>query len=1356
MRLFLLLFSCLLLPVFAFPQAERGKDLNLKELYHPRQVPLTNVNDILQDGHDFVWLGGREGLVRYDGNSYKKYFHQNGEENSLPETRINSLFLDRKKRLWIITRNLKLCRYRVETDDFITYPYYQDGEQSIMLQAAKLMEHEGQLWLAGFTGIFKFNEEKDQFEWAFPQAPSLDFLNEIKVCELRFLKENVLAALSKEKGIFLIDLIKNNVYEGKEFRTINKYKSILGKPIYKAFCEKESTDLWVATKNGLGKYEIENDSWSYYNFSRLGLVAGEGLCQDIQVLQDGRLLVGLVHGGIAEYDDEKNVFLPVQMSIVQSQSLDKPTVKSIFQDKGGVVWISIAQGEVYYSHPFLNQFRILSSDENFPMGEVIDFEEFSDDQLMVGIDGGGVVQIDLVANQVQHTFNKANKRLPGNGVTSILPLDAHTFWVSVWGHGIQEFTFDGPRRLASSSNSSILEDIPIRNIKNMKMLGKDSVFMGSRDHGVNIYNQLTGELTKLVLSSVLPTPPVQLQYGNDVYISPTGDWWVRTSHHGAFRKTAGQLTYYSSSTPNSISNQALNEILIYDEKLTLFGSNSGLDIFNAHTEQFLHLGPEEGLPGRIVRSLIVDQKRRIWLYTDEGLSQIALSYVGDSVELIVENTYGNILPEHGSGRSTSYLGKKGHIFFGGVNGMFYFHPDSLSINSFVPTVVISDVEPLATAHPFTFDTTQKIELASHQSMVKINFAALSYLLPEDNSYSYKMEGLDEEWRDVGPESQAIYTYLPSGTYTFKVRAANNHGIWNEVPAQVNIVVELPLWRRPWAILLYILFTVSAIIVLTRWLRERRLLRKEKHKLETENEVEKARLQLFTDISQEFRTPLSLIKGPIEEIKTLELTPNLTSQIEFVSRNVDRLSQLTNQLLDIRNLQTGQVKLMVGEGDLVADINQMIKEFQYLAQEKNVNIRFLTVYDSLIGWFDKQIITYTLFNLLSHSFKDVQELGEIMVELKAIKEREGTATDIEIAIRNDGKGIDESEIKSLFERQTLSKGIGLALTKQLIKLHQGSIYVESGEGNGTIFYIKFPFERKAYSLAAMATKDEQNPQQFHSTFSPVLQSLGTVDLSSDPSTSPSNLSRLVLAVKDHDYRLYLQEKLTNHFEVASFENGMNAWEDIENELPELLITDIDLPAIDGFTLCKQLKGSIESFQVPVILLTSLSSKEFRMRMLDSGADYYFEKPFDVEELVSRSQILVLQHQKMIQKYSERPPLSKRTKKAQSMEDLSFLTRLQECMEENVSNQEFTIDALAKSMKISRVHLYRRVKEITGMSASAFFREYQMKQAEKMLLEGEKSIAEIGFAVGYSSPSHFSRTFKSYSGYSPRAYVRQNKE
>ena len=1354
MRAVLLLGLSLFSSLTLLSPLQGQESFNLKELYHPRQVPLANVSDILEDGYGFIWLGGDEGLVRYDGNSYRSYFHKLGEQNSLPETRVNTLFLDSQNRLWTISNNQKISRYRYETDDFISYPFFIDGEQKISLAAENLFEFQGELWLAGFNGIYKYVEEKDEFQWAFQQSSSLDFLKEYKIYTLFPLSDDAIGAVTKTGGILLINLQTENVLEGTRFSGINQYKDKLGKPIYRAFYDEHDHALWISTLNGLGRYNIQENTWQFHRILPDRKKEGWGLCQDIYRLKDGSLLAGIEHGGVFRFDEARQQFQKVSLNLIQSTPINHPTIRSLFQDRGGVIWISMAQGSVYYSHPFLNQFHIFSSEKEFPLGEVRSFEQLPNEQLLVGIDGGGLIQIDLSSDEIVHLWNKQNKLLAGDGVTHILEIQQDVFWVCIWNFGIQEFKWRNSQLTLTEDRKQL---IPAKNIHGLSRVSKDSVLVNNIDFGLSLYSPLEKEFSPINLSPNLPTTPKELWYATQASKAPSGDIWIQTSHHGVFQKTSSQLNYYATSTASaSISNQSINTILPYDEDLVLLGSNSGLDIYIKEKKQFQHINSERGLPGRAVRALQLDQENRLWIYTEQGLSQVNLSVSGDSVKLEVENTYGNVLEEHGSGRSVSYMSEEGFLFFGDVNGMFYFHPDSLTTNTYVPPVVITDIAPLPANSPFTLDTIQSIQLASNQSMLKINFAALSYLLPEENTYTYKMEGLDKEWREAGTESQAIYTYLPSGKYTFKVRASNNHGKWNPTPTEAIIIVALPIWRKPWAIVAYLLITVGFMYGLFRYMQERRTLREEQEKLRTDNEVEKARLQLFTNISREFRTPLSLIRGPIEDIIAMDLSPALSSQVEFVRRNVDRLSQLANQALDIRNLQTGRISLKVSENDLVALSKEMVEEFEYLSEERNVSLKFFTLFEELKGWYDDQIVSYILFNVISNAFRDVYELGEIMIELRASEKEQDEVKQVEFIIRTDGRGLKQRENDSLQNQHSLNNGIGLELTTSLLKLHRGAIQVESGEGKGIIFYIQLPFSKEAYPVLETEVHSSNSRELLHSTLTP-LNSINEPDIQTiSQNPFQTSLPKLVLAIKDQDFRKYVTEKLQRHFQIQSFEDGQATWNEIEREIPDLVIADTQLPVIDGFTLCRKLKDTLESIHVPVILLTSHSSKEVRLQMLEAGSDAYFERPFDLDEFVSKSRGLVKQYQSMLKKLTNKPTAKRLNKKSISLEEDKFLSDLQESIRTHLHDPDFKVDALAEKMGISRVHLYRKIKELTGMSVSGYLREYQMKQAEELLLTGEKSISEVGFSLGFSSPSHFSRAFKAYSGLSPRAYLKQHTE
>jgi len=773
------------------------------------------------------------------------------------------------------------------------------------------------------------------------------------------------------------------------------------------------------------------------------------------------------------------------------------------------------------------------------------------------------------------------------------------------------------------------------------------------------------------------------------------------------------------------------------------------------------------------------------------------------------------LPYEGSIIAPLFRSRSGKIFvpskYGSQNGFYCFHPDSVILNTHIPQVVITDFK--VRNNPFILDSNisllKHINLRYNENYLSFEFAALDYVNTGKNQYAYKLEGIDDNWISSGNRRFAAYTSVPPGNYTFFVKGSNNDGIWNEKGTSLLITIDPPPWKTWWAFTIYGLVLGFMVYGLRQYdLKRQRL----KQKLEIEQveaeklkELDSMKSRFFANISHEFRTPLTLILGPLDKHLQKLKDKGLKKDMSIMQRNARRLQKLINQLLDLSKLESGKMKLHAQELDAIPLIRGYVQSFESLAKQKSIELSFqvaaagaaketAAATAAAAGKKDLKIPVYAdqdklekiLFNLLSNAFKYTSEGGRIEIEVCSWQFAVGRTSQVTshkshidsllISISDTGSGIPPEKLPHIFDRfyQTddiytkdgEGTGIGLALTKELVELHHGSIEVQSEVGVGTTFLVYLPLGNEHLTPEELGEKGERKKEQEEEIGNWQL-AIGSDSIAKDraPCPVPCATDRdehLILIVEDNtDLRLYIRTFLDQSYQVIEAEDGRQGFERALEHIPDLIISDVMMPQMDGYELCIKLKTNELTSHIPVILLTARASKESKIEGLETGADDFIVKPFDSDELIIRIKNLLDQRKRLSRLIEERIQksvvpgyLSIEDSNITSMDE-QFLKKAFDTMKENYSDPEFNVEEFSQEMNMSRNQLHRKIKALTRHTAVEFIRSYRLNRAAEFIKKKSATIAEIAYDVGFSSPSYFSECFQKQFGILPSDYSGDSK-
>jgi signal transduction histidine kinase/DNA-binding response OmpR family regulator len=788
----------------------------------------------------------------------------------------------------------------------------------------------------------------------------------------------------------------------------------------------------------------------------------------------------------------------------------------------------------------------------------------------------------------------------------------------------------------------------------------------------------------------------------------------------------------------------------------------GLCLYKPQSQTFEIFDESFSLSNDVIYKILEDSKGKIWVSTNKGISSF------DPEKKVFRNFsyYNGVLQSTfniGSGLKTA----DGQLFFGGLDGFNYFNPAEILQKKNIPPLVITSlkinnkqVNPIENSEIQEHISIAKEIVLSYKQNFSLDFMALNYTVPHESRYAYKLEGFDKEWNQVGTSTTAVYTNLDPGSYTFHLKAYSEDGSWETPEKVIEITVEPPFWMTFYAYLFY-----AIVIALIVWgirrssiqklkrefvleqerLEMKHLIEKERHDAEQKTELEKVKVKFLTNLSHELKTPLTLVLNPIENLMFQENSTEKLEMLNLISRNAKRLLNLVNQLLDLRKIEANELNLNATEGDLVSFCQEIVDSFKYIAVRKSIHLHFVSVYSHYHTSFDKDKMERILINLLSNAIKFTNEGGNVSFQIA----QEGTSG-IRLIVRDTGIGLSKDSTDKIFERfyqinnnvdiLNQGSGIGLSIAQEFVKLHGGTIKVESEEGVGSAFIISLPL----YSLEAV----QSPPIDLEPEVTPI-----TDFAKSEP--PKIELPIILIVDDDDDLRAYLVESLKSKYKVIEASDGRQGWQKALSYHPQLIVSDVNMPVVDGVEMVRKIKNDTRTKHIPVIMLTVLSEEVDQLKGLESGASDYLSKPFSfhllsikIENLLSLNSLLKSTYSKHIQ--LETPEIEIES------EDEKFLLKLSKYVEENIEDPDLTVEELSKVMFVSRGTLYNRVLSLTGETPVEYVRSVKLKKSIALLQKNDMKISQIAYAVGFSNPNYFARAFKAKYNVSPTEYITQTRK
>ncbi|HWK05849.1 MAG TPA: two-component regulator propeller domain-containing protein [Puia sp.] len=1355
-----------------------------------------HITSIYKDKRGFMWFGTIAGLNRYDGYQFRTFRYDPRDTNSIADNYIEQIFEGPGGKLWVESRAGRFNIYDFAADRFSrNYPAYLNGiglPSSWLLNIVR--DKEDYWFIYRDSGVYHL----------MPDGKIISFRN--NPADAHSISSSTICGARTDGGGNCWIIHQNGLLEkidGRRntllFSTASLQPSLGDNlSLCKIFIDKEN-DLWFYS-NGVAKgicyYSPSTGEIRHLSQETAGGRLSSNVVYDILQDDKGAIWLATDHGGVNIV--EKRDFSVKIINHIEDddKSLADNSINTMLRDYTGTIWLGTFKNGISYFHEDRIQFPQYrhqpSNKASLNYDDISSFVEDPAGNIWIGANGGGLIYFDRKRNsfrQYLHDPRQPNS-LSNNIIVSMLMDRSHRLWIGTYFGGLD--CYDGKTFTHYRHNEKIASS-----------LADDRVMCVYEDSGNRIWvGMLAGGMDRLDpgkkefyhYTSSIPNSIVN-NYVSSITEDSQQNLWVATGYGiDVLEKSTGRFVHYSSEVNRLGSNNVT--ILLRDSRQRMWaGTREGLNLFDPEKKVFQSFTTDNGLPDNTIRSIVEDRRHDIWVSTLNGISKLSGdgTVLHDSLLLTCTNFHE---PDGLQGREfnekSGFTARDGMIFFGGPNGFNLFESSNIIRRKSIYPVVLTDLQLFnKSIRPREKEggrvilgralaETYQITLRHNQNVFSLEFASLDFLEHARNKFAYKLEGFDKNWLTTdGKVRKATYTNLDAGEYTFKVKASDEDGVWNDKEATLKIIVLPPFWKTPWAYLLYLLAAVALLYFARRMIIRRARLRfaleQERREARRMHEMDIMKIRFFTNMSHELRTPLSLILAPVEKLIGQPLQADPKKQYELIRRNARRLLNLVNQLLDFRKMEVNELRLHTRQGDILKFIKDISLSFVDLADKKNIVFTYHGEEKRLVTLFDHDKLERILFNLLSNAFKFTPENGAVGVGVHTEKGDKGEVT-LQIKIKDTGIGISMENQRKIFDRffQTeipdtilnQGSGIGLAISMEFVKMHQGSLSVESEINKGSCFTVTLPFreigEMDAPVNGAAVTgidreaafADEETMMEEEQAVLPVEESgVGVADrlaAGGSGNGSAGGKRNVLLIVEDNeDFRFYLKDNLRASYIIHEASDGKEGWRKALALHPDLVVSDISMPLMNGIDLCKKIRSDERTRQIPIILLTALAEESIELKSLQTGANDYISKPFNFEILQSRI-VSLLEYKATIKKtYQRQVEASPATAEITSADDV-FLQNVLQQIEKNMSNADFSVEELSQQFHSSRSTFYKRLLVITGKTPVEFIRYIRLKRAAELLEKSQMTVSEIAYAVGFNNPKYFTQQFKLEFDIAPSAY------
>lgn len=1272
-------------------------------IYDSNQLSSNLITSIAQDGDGYIWIATKYGLNAFDGVRFTQYFHHETNEASIASNHVEKLFTDRDGHLWTLTYKA-IQRYNPLTDQFERV----DVSGNITNYKDICQSKNNTLLVLTDQGIIEID------------CKSMHAKPLIGANRMRPLKNNPkFIYLDRKQRLWAANDYQVGVYNKNKKIIHNQDLSSYGK--IAGINEDRNGNLIVVTNTAILKLEEKRDK-----LEMLMPISGGISVRRVYRNVQGDLLVGSYGNHIRKIDLEHRQLLNAYQWADRKYPWESQNVYAFCEDRDGNAWIGCYQNGLVFLSAKNNDFHYLDLRQNtFSNGKILT-TAFCDNKgkYYLGIEGNGLYNIDDQGRAFAHY-------LAGTTINTMYDDGQGYFWIGLRWNGLSILDKN------TGKTTSLLERGQITSITSDKL---GHIYTTSFDGEIRCWDSKTKHEIRSIKSAS--------KFLNVAFVDNHGLLWI--GHYGGvdvYNSKTGKRTNIS--TDNLLKRSVVNAITQTTDGSIWIATNNGLFEYTSKSK-WLHYTTADGLPCDFICGMVEDKWHRLWLSSYHGLSRTTIKKSASKDEnnspIFINYYMGNGLG------TTQYLqsvcGKSpyGQLFFADSHGLTWFSPDQIRHNDFLRGITLTAIEENGTMRPPTGDYN-----FAYNSSFTLYFSPLDYREMENVHYEYRFSNEpDDTWHKLAEGiSELTFNQLASGGYDLLVRACDN-GVYSPIK-EIHLGVSSPWWRSWWAYFIYIIIVACMLVWGRMYYRRRK-----------EIEANEEKIRFFVDISHELRSPLTLIKSPLDMLlKRSDFDQQTRRALHNMSHNTERLLTLVNQILSIRKIEKGQMKLEYTQTDMKSFVENLVHAYDLQAENRKINLSFLADSDSnFIAWIDRNWFNKVINNLLGNALKFVEEGGDVCLHIKK------TNSQIIIKVSDNGPGIDEKQLKRIFDRFYQSSarqsagqmgyGIGLNLAHKIVLLHGGTITAANRTDveHGTEFTVSFPTGNNHLPKEQLVAsqKETTHNTEFDEQTKDALQQTAVIPQEGETKIRKKTNYTIAVVDDDEDVRQFLHTELGFTYRVLTYEDGQQALEGIIENMPDLVISDVVMPIMDGMKLLYRLKHNTRTSHIPVILLTTKTELQSRISGLEEGADAYMDKPFNLEELEALATSLIDNRKRMKGKFSGMQEQANNVRQVDLKgNDEELMERIMKVVNERLTDDDFNVETLVTEIGMSRAQLHRRMKDMTGLAPSEFIRNLRMQQAAKLLEKGDISVSQVVYAIGLSNPTHFTTAFRKYFGVSPSEYM-----
>ncbi len=1318
---------------------------------------------ITQDRLGQIWIGTRDGLNKYDGSEITVFRNIPGDSTSICSNDILSIQEDTDGYIWIGTYN-GLNRYDPRKNTFKSYVHsLQEGSISDNTIWDITLSKNGELWIGSSNGLMLYDKINDRFitlknNPTDPNSLSNNYILSIFEDSKQQLWIGTANGLNKQES-----------RNGTHFTFSRFFKSThqngLSDSHIKDIVEDKDGVMWIGTKyGGLNYYSTTEKTFSQIKTTSDGTEINNDI-RNLAIDKKGNLWLATYNGLYIRNTENKITHVTHQPG--NPKGLSRNTLKTLFIDKKGTVWIGSYYGGVnIWDESNSNFVPLLQNNAgiNSTYGVVSCIAEDAErGTIYFGTEGKGI----SILNTNNHTNTDletlAQSSLPSTNIKSLL-LDKNELWIGTYNAGVVVYDIEKNSIKPGITNPEIQNTLKEAGVYAIEKTG-DELLLGTFGNGIISYNltnnnENSTKRGKTISSSLSDT------HIRTLHIDQKNNLWIGTQNGLNLVRNINLDEHHVVERYFFNEKQASGDNILAifeDQKGQIYVSTKGDGVHYLKNNKFERLEPQSyDTKINTVFGITEDTKGKIWMSSNKGV----MSYDQNTKKTVLYDQSNGISGNEFS-NNACIKSKDGNLYFGGPSGVFFLNPNTTQENHYTPQVILTELKSHGKIiTPATKNTileqsisyTKEINLNHNQESFSIRFAIPNFINSTNNKYAYRLVEFNKEWQ-YSDRPEVNYTIQKSGNYTFEVKGANNHDVWNTKPTTLKIRLKPAPWKSPWAIVTYILIACAILFGINHINKSKTAL---KHKLELEHleslQLEKnnqSKLEFFTNISHEFRTPLALIIAPLQQLITHYQGSNkMYKQLLVIERNADQLLKLINQLIDFRKFENKHSKLQAAKGNLVKFLKEIHLSFDEYAKIGNYTYTFTSQAENVTVYFDRFKLERVFYNLISNAFKYTPDGGKITVNITETK------TEAIIEVTDNGNGIDTDFVTKVFERFyevagdkdyqkqfNQGSGIGLSIAKKAVDLHLGLIEIDSKKGEGTTFRVRLKKGKKHLKEEDIIKdfKISDDIEQYKAQLSSDIYK----ELDYDQLISEEDKPVVLIAEDNDELRNFMVNLLQQHYRVEQANNGESAFKKALQKSPDLIISDVIMPKMEGTVLCSKIKNDIRTSHIPFILLTSRTSLIYKLDGLESGADAYLNKPFNVKEFFLTIKNLLLTRAKLKEKFTSNTSSS--SDFAVTSLDEKLFKKAIKIVEENISNNSFDIPYFSSELGVSRTMLFTKIKGWTNLTPNEFIHSIRMKRATQLLELGQINISEVCYKVGFRNPKYFTKCFKKHFNQTPSEYA-----